>query len=205
MSTRSSRRPGMLSASVAEGYPYADVAEMGMAFLAISDGDAAAAREAARWMARRAWDRRAEFVADDTLTLTDALQYAAMRAPEGSGRADGRRRQHRRRQPGRFDLSCSKPPSASACAAILQTLRDPEAVAALHRGRVGAAVTLAVGGKTDDLHGRRSPSRGTVRRISDGKFEEPDAHPWWLSLLRRRHRRPSWRPRRAHAGPDHAS
>src|SRR5688572_25591935 len=28
-------RPGMLSASVAEGYPYADVEEMGMAFLAI--------------------------------------------------------------------------------------------------------------------------------------------------------------------------
>src|SRR5258707_4755416 len=42
-------RPKMLSASVAEGYPYADVAEMGMAFLAISDGD-----EAAALMARKA-------------------------------------------------------------------------------------------------------------------------------------------------------
>ena len=31
-------RPGMLSASVAEGYPYADVEQMGMGFLAISDG-----------------------------------------------------------------------------------------------------------------------------------------------------------------------
>ena len=41
------QRPGMLSASVAEGYPYADVAEMGMAFLAISDGDAIAARSGA--------------------------------------------------------------------------------------------------------------------------------------------------------------
>ncbi|HLG51057.1 MAG TPA: M81 family metallopeptidase, partial [Chloroflexota bacterium] len=36
-------RPGMLSASVAEGYPYADVPEMGMSFLAIHDGDPAAA------------------------------------------------------------------------------------------------------------------------------------------------------------------
>ena len=58
------QRPKMVSASVAEGYPYADVAEMGMAFLAISDGDEAAARDAARWMARRAWDKRAQFVAD---------------------------------------------------------------------------------------------------------------------------------------------
>src|SRR4029077_14540864 len=72
------RRPGMLSASAAEGYPYADVAEMGMAFLAISDGDEARAREATRWMARRAWDRRAEFVAD-TPAPDDALS-AAMRA-----------------------------------------------------------------------------------------------------------------------------
>ena len=44
-------RPAVLSASVAEGYPYADVEEMGMGFLAISDNDEAAAREAARWMA----------------------------------------------------------------------------------------------------------------------------------------------------------
>ena len=69
-------RPGMLSASVAEGYPYADVAEMGMSFLAVHDGDAAAARDAARWMARRAWDRRAEFVGD-TPSPEDALRDAA--------------------------------------------------------------------------------------------------------------------------------
>src|SRR5216683_382654 len=75
------RRPKMLSASVAEGYPYADVAEMGMGFLAISDGDAAAAREAARWMARRAWDKRDQFVADTPLP-EDALR-AAIEAPRG--------------------------------------------------------------------------------------------------------------------------
>ena len=30
--------PGIISTSVAEGYPYADVEEMGMSFLAIADG-----------------------------------------------------------------------------------------------------------------------------------------------------------------------
>src|SRR5439155_25818154 len=56
------RRPGILTASVAEGYPWADVEEMGMSFLAVADGDAALAADAARWMAGRAWSRREEFV-----------------------------------------------------------------------------------------------------------------------------------------------
>jgi microcystin degradation protein MlrC len=33
------QRPGMLSASAVLGYPYADVEEMGMSFLAVHDGD----------------------------------------------------------------------------------------------------------------------------------------------------------------------
>jgi microcystin degradation protein MlrC len=56
--------PRILSASVCLGFYYADVAEMGTSFLAVSDGDVAAARRAAQWMARRAWDRRAEFLPD---------------------------------------------------------------------------------------------------------------------------------------------
>ena len=44
-------RPGILDTSVAEGYPYADVEQMGMAWIAIADGDLDAARDAARWMA----------------------------------------------------------------------------------------------------------------------------------------------------------
>ncbi|HET6314841.1 MAG TPA: M81 family metallopeptidase, partial [Chloroflexota bacterium] len=75
-------RRGMLSASVAEGYPYADVVEMGMSFLAVHDGDAAAAREAAEWLAGRAWERRAEFVGD-TPGPEEALRQAiaASRGP----------------------------------------------------------------------------------------------------------------------------
>jgi len=110
------QQPGMLSASVAEGYPYADVAEMGMAFLAISDSDAIAAREAARWRARRAWDKRAQFIA--TTPSADAALEAVMAAPRGSDgtfeeptpihggfrffrwRADRRPRDNRRSHPG---------------------------------------------------------------------------------------------------------
>ena len=55
--------PGILSASVAMGFYYADVEENGASFLAVADGDPALARRAAQWMAGRAWSRRHEFAA----------------------------------------------------------------------------------------------------------------------------------------------
>ncbi len=164
------RQPGMLSASVAEGYPYADVAEMGMAFLAISDGDAAAARDAARAMARRAWDKRADFVATTPsadLALADAM--ATARGPVvlmdvgdnigGGSPADS--------------TILLEAAQRLGVRSYLQTLRDPRAVSACIAAGVGATVRLEVGGKTDDLHGQPVAVTGTVRRISDGKFEEP--------------------------------
>ena len=164
------QRPGMVSASVAEGYPYADVAEMGMAFLAISDGDAGAARDAARWMARRAWDMREQFVAD-TPSPESALR-AAMAEPKGPIVL--------------MDVGDNIGGGSPADSTILleaaqrlgvrsylQTLRDPEAVSACIAAGVGATVSLQVGAKTDDRHGRPLQVSGVVRRISDGKFEEP--------------------------------
>jgi microcystin degradation protein MlrC len=163
------QRPGILSASVVEGYPYADVTEMGMAFLAVHDGDPEAAREAARWLARRAWERRAEFVGD-TPSPEEALRYA-MHAPRGPIVL--------------MDVGDNIGGGSSADATILletalrlgvrsylQTLYDPEAVAACVAAGPGATVTLAVGAKTDNLHGQPVTVTGRVRVIADGKFEE---------------------------------
>ena len=56
---------------------------------------------------------------------------------------------------------------------FLQTLCDPQAVAACVAAGVGQTVELKVGAKTDDLHGRPVAVQGRVRVISDGRFEEP--------------------------------
>jgi len=163
-------RPGMLSASAAEGYPYADVAEMGMSFLAVHDGDQRAARTAARWMAERAWERREQFVGD-TPSPEEALKRAAA-APSGPVVL--------------MDVGDNIGGGSSADSTViletamrlgirglLQTLFDPQAVLACVAAGVGAEVTLAVGGKTDGLHGRPVTVTGRVRVISDGKFEDP--------------------------------
>jgi microcystin degradation protein MlrC len=162
-------RPGMLSASVAEGYPYADVAEMGMSFLAVHDGDAAAARDAARWMARRAWDRRAAFVGD-TPAPEAALRAAVVRRGPvvlmdvGDNIGGG--------SPGDSTVLLEAA-QRLGIRRFLQTLCDPQAVAACVSAGVGQTVELQVGAKTDDQHGRPVAVKGRVRVISDGLFEEP--------------------------------
>lgn len=170
-------RPGMLSASAVMGYPYADVPEMGMSFLAVHDGDPAAARDAARWLARRAWDRRAEMAGD--IPSPEAALRAAMNAPHapvvlldvgdnigGGSPADST-----------VLLELAQRLGARG---YLQTLYDPEAVAACVAAGVGATVTLAVGGKTDDRHGRPVTVTGRVRLLADGKFEDPrPTHGGW--------------------------
>ena len=65
--------PGILSASVALGFYYADVEEMGTSFLAVANGDRALAEHAVQWMSDRAWARRRELVP----TLPSAAEAVA--------------------------------------------------------------------------------------------------------------------------------
>jgi microcystin degradation protein MlrC len=163
-------RPGMLSASVAEGYPYADVEEMGMSFVAIHDGDKAAAREAARWLAKRAWDRREAFIGDipspeqALLDARDAPDGPIVLMDVGDNIGGG--------SPGDSTVLLEAAQRLGV-PRYLQTLCDPQAVQACIAAGVGNSLTLDVGGKTDDRHGRPVRVTGRVRVIADGRFEEP--------------------------------
>jgi microcystin degradation protein MlrC len=166
------RRPRILSTSLSLCYQYADVVEMGASFLAVADGDRAAARDAARWMARRAWARRAEFLAD-ALSSEEALTEAAA-YPE--------------RPVVLMDVGDNVGGGSAADSTVLLraaiqlgvreamfVLKDPESVRACCEVGVGAEVSLQVGGKTDDLHGEPVPIEGRVRALTDGRFIEESA------------------------------
>ena len=75
----------------------------------------------------------------------------------------------------------------------LQTLYDPEAVTACEAAGVGAQVTLAVGGKTDDLHGDPVTVTGTVRVLFDGQYEDP-SRPMAAGASSTAAPPPSWTP-----------
>ncbi|MFL6305038.1 MAG: M81 family metallopeptidase [Candidatus Sulfotelmatobacter sp.] len=169
--------PGILSASVAMGFCYADVEEMGVAFVAVANRDIDLARRATRWMARRAWERREEFVAN----LPDV--EAAVRNAAASTR----------RPVVLMDVGDNAGAGSPADSTILfaeilaqgvrnalVVLYDPESVEACLRAGIRSDVEVNVGGKTDQLHGNPIRIRGRVRTISDGCFVETEArHGGW--------------------------
>lgn len=162
-------QPGILSASVIQGYPYADVPEMGMSFLVVADGDRALAVREARRLAARAWAMREGFQGG-TLSPTAALQHA-MQAPKrpvvlmdvGDNIGGG--------SPADSTILLAEARRVGVTS-LLQTLYDPEAVQACARAGVGTTLTLKVGAKTDDRHGRPVEVTGKVRSLHEGKFEE---------------------------------
>jgi microcystin degradation protein MlrC len=162
-------REGVLSVSVVEGFPYADVEEMGMSFVAVTDGDRALAQEVVDQLALEAWQLRHEFVGH-AANVDEALLRAASCA---------------RRPVVLLDVGDnvgggSPADSTHVLAAaqrlgirsLFHSLCDPVAVERCRNAGVGTALTLDVGARTDDLHGAPVTVRATLRRLDDGRFED---------------------------------
>jgi microcystin degradation protein MlrC len=168
--------PGILSASVAMGFYYADVEEVGASFLAVADGDVRSARRAARSMAQHAWERRQEFKGE-LLKISEAVQRAAASAGPvvlmdvGDNVGGG--------SPGDSTVLFEEI-LGEGLSDVLVVLYDPEAAFACVAAGVRQQVELAVGAKTDGLHGKPVRVKGRVRVISDGLFVETQVrHGGW--------------------------
>ena len=170
-------RPGVLSASVAMGFYYADVAEMGASFWAVADGDVEVARSAARWMAARAWTIRSELVGrlpsveQAVAHARQATRHPVVLLDVGDNVGGG--------SPGDSTILLAEILRQQAPNALV-VLSDPGAVAVCARAGVGASVALEVGGKTDERHGRPIAIDGAVRCLHDGRFVEREVrHGGW--------------------------
>lgn len=162
---------GVVSSSIAPGFSYADVEEMGPAFLVVTDGDRALARKEALGLAWRAWEQRDELTLLGT-PIRQAIE-AAMGAESGpvtlldvgdnvggGSPADG--------------TLILEEVIRTGSGPALVVLFDPAAVRACAASGVGTEVSLRVGGKSDDLHGPPIPIRGRVRCLHDGAFVEDE-------------------------------
>lgn len=171
------RRPGVLSASVAMGFYYADVEEMGASFLVVADGDRDLARELAQWMSARAWTRRTEF-AGQLPGPEEAVRAALVSGSKpvvlmdvGDNVGGG--------SPGDSTILLEEISRQGGRNAMV-ILFDPESVQRAVAAGVGADIDLMVGAKTDNLHGRPVAIRGRVRILSDGCFVETQVrHGGW--------------------------
>ena len=163
------QRPGVLSVSVVEGYPYADVPEMGMSFIAVTDNDQALANDVARQLALAAWSMRVEL--NQGGTPIDAALLRAQAAPAGpvvlfdvgdnvGGGAPGDSTHilHAARRLGVNNL--------------LQAVCDRDVVRQCQAVGVGGRIDASVGGKADGRHGAPFAIQATVTALSDGRYEE---------------------------------
>lgn len=161
------QQPGLLSVTLAGGFPFADIHDVGAAVVAVADGEETLARETAAEVAQALWDRRQEF----RLTLTpvpEAITWARENGgpviladgsdnPGGGAPCDG-------------TVMLQELLEANLPGTTVAVIADPEAVARAVAAGPGGTATLTVGGKTDDRHGPPLTLTGTVRVLSDGRF-----------------------------------
>lgn len=165
-------RPEVLSATVSEGYPYADVPEMGMAVIVVTNDDGPAARQHAKRLAGRTWERRDEFFTAAT-DVDQALQQAAdtsdgpiLLLDVGDNIGGG--------APGdSVELLASA--VRLGVGSLLTVVADSQAATTCHRQGIGALVTLSIGGKATPDH-YRAPvdADGIVLALHNGVYEATD-------------------------------
>ena len=160
-------RPGVLTATIAAGFPYADIPDTGMSAYVATDGDQALADRCADELAGFAWEHREGFQA--TPMPVDAAVAHAMTSPgpvlladvadnTGAGTSgDGTEILHALIRQG-------------ARSAVVALMFDPETVRQAAAAGVGATIAAAIGGKVDDLHGAPVHTSAYVRAITDGFF-----------------------------------
>lgn len=161
------REPGVLSVTVAAGFPYADVPAAGMSVVVTADGDRPCAEQIAEALARAAWESREGFRVTN-VSPADAVARAC-REPRGpvilvdvSDNIGGG-------APGDGTALLAELLRAGAAGAVVSVV-DPEVVALARRAGEGAVITAEVGGKTDRLHGPPVPLRGRVVRLARADF-----------------------------------
>jgi microcystin degradation protein MlrC len=161
-------RDGILDCTFFHGFPYTDTRHVGAHVYVTADRDSGLARRTAQEVARALFERREDFRAR-SLTCEQAIARAlavdggpvviheTSDNPGGGAPGDGTHLLRAMVEAG-LEESC------------FGFICDPEAAEAAHRAGVGATLEIAIGGKTDDLHGAPLPIHGYVKSLTDGRF-----------------------------------
>jgi len=159
--------PGMLTATIAMGFPFADIHDMGVTVLATSDGDQEQAEQAADRLAQGLWEIRRELQPQLT-TIEEAMQIADRAEglvifadgsdnPGGGAPCDG-------------TVALQALVDADFQGAVVGCLYDPGTVEQAFGAGEGSSFDATLGGKTDDRHGSPVHAQVDVVRLSDGDF-----------------------------------
>lgn len=161
--------PGVLTATVAMGFPFADIVDAGVSILVTVDANRELAKRKADELAGWLWDLRDDL--QPKLTTIEEVIRIANTEPQGGLIlfADGSD------NPG-GGAPCDGTVALQALldanfqGAVVGVLYDPETATQAHRAGIGATIDACIGGKTDKLHGAPVKAKAYVRNLSDGRF-----------------------------------
>jgi microcystin degradation protein MlrC len=164
-------QPGILSASLAPGYIYADVPYMGVSVVVVADGDEALAQREASRLGALVFEQREALNAalpdvETAIAQAHAIPGTVCLMDCGDNIGGG--------GPGDSTILFEAAREAEL-SPICTVLYDPVGAQACADAGEGAAVSLVVGAKTDSPQGQPAAVRGVVRLIHDGAFTEPEA------------------------------
>lgn len=162
-------RPGILSAMVSTGFPWADVPEMGSSVIVVADRDRALAQAAADELAGWIWDHRERWVAPPRTVRSGIAEgerlgkYPIILADHADNTGGGAPGDSTEVLQTMIDLNLQD--------AVVFYIVDPEVVEAAHAAGVGGKIALPLGGKSDPIQGPPVDFHGEVLALSDGKFK----------------------------------
>lgn len=162
------RRPGILTVTLATGFPWADVPHMGASVIVVADGDAQRARHTADeigdwlWQRRERWHRR-------PLTVTEALdlgnkqgRFPIMLADMADNTGGG--------APGDSTEVLRVFIERDLQGALVLYMVDPDVARMAHAAGIGGRLQVNLGGKSHPVQGPPVPMDAEVVALSDGRF-----------------------------------
>lgn len=164
-------REGVLDASLAEGFPWSDVAAMGMSTIFITDDDPGLAAALADELAAAVWERREEFdaagvpIPEAVQGVMGATELPVLLLDVGDNIGGG--------SPG-DSVSILHEVRRQGAKGFVATVAAPDGARACHSAGVGSKVSVSVGAATDPRVGPPFLVEGVVTALSDGRFEDPN-------------------------------
>ena len=161
-------QPGVETATLAMGFPFADISIAGVTVLVTTNGNQTLADKLADEFSTTIWGMRKE-IQGNLVSIEEAIEYANKSEgkpivlsegsdnPGGGAPCDGT---HILRAFIDADMRDT----------VFAIIADPESVKHAIEAGVGNTVSLKVGGKTDPRHGEPIALNGYVKLITDGTF-----------------------------------
>lgn len=162
-------RPGILTATVSTGFPWADVPEIGSAVIVVADRDRNLAQSAADELAGWIWDNRQRWFAPprpvrNAIAEGERLgKYPIMLADHADNTGGGAPGDSTEVLQTMIDLNLQD--------AVVLYIVDTEVVAAAHAAGVGGKLSIKLGGKSDPIQGPPVDFHGEVVALTEGEFK----------------------------------